>query len=349
MARADVSATTTPLAQSLADGYRMRPACIDDLDAIIEMLNTGSKRLFGVERFKADEFKVDWGTPGFDLERDTRMVAGPDGRVMGYYDIFDLNEPHVRIYCWGNSHPAAGKDIGRALLSWAEQRARLAIPLAPAGAQVILVAHVPTMDHTAEELYLEAGYHLARYYLRMVIDLNGQPPQPVLPDGIQLRRFAPGEDDRRLVQAVRDSFSDHYGHVEKPFESELAEFQQHYRAKELFDPSLFILALDGDDIVGFSLCRAAADDDPEMGWVDQLGVCRPWRRQGLALALLRCSFQEFHQRGRQRVGLGVDAESLTGATRLYTKAGMRADPRWQISGFEKELRAGRGLSVQSVE
>ena len=51
-----------------------------------------------------------------------------------------------------------------------------------------------------------------------------------------------------------------------------------------------------------------------MAWVNQLCVRRPWRRRGLGLAMLHHCFGEFYRRGKQRVGLGVDATSLTNAT-----------------------------------
>jgi ribosomal protein S18 acetylase RimI-like enzyme len=60
-----------------------------------------------------------------------------------------------------------------------------------------------------------------------------------------------------------------------------------------------------------------------MGWVDVLGTRRPYRRRGLAEALLRHVFRELYVRGARQVGLGVDAENPTGATRLYERVGMR--------------------------
>jgi len=114
-----------------------------------------------------------------------------------------------------------------------------------------------------------------------------------------------------------------------------------------FDPTLWLLAMDGDQIAGISLNAAQADDDPDVGWVSSLGVLRPYRRKGLGLALLQHSFAEFYRRGKRKVGLGVDAYSLTGATRLYERAGMHVAR--QFSTFEKELRPGHELSTQSVE
>ena len=84
-----------------------------------------------------------------------------------------------------------------------------------------------------------------------------------------------------------------------------------------------------------------------MGWVNSLGVRRPWRRRGLALALLRHAFGVFYRRGKTKVGLGVDATSLTGATRLYEKAGMHVQ-RKSVT-YEKVLREGRDLTTQTIE
>ncbi len=49
------------------------------------------------------------------------------------------------------------------------------------------------------------------------------------------------------------------------------------------------------------------------------------------------------------MGLGVDAQSLTGATRLYEKAGMRSDPSRQLVLYEKELRPGLEIRTQSLD
>jgi ribosomal protein S18 acetylase RimI-like enzyme len=75
--------------------------------------------------------------------------------------------------------------------------------------------------------------------------------------------------------------------------------------------------------------------------VGSLGVRRPWRKRGLGLSLLTHSFGEFFRRGEQTIGLGVDAENPTGATRLYRRAGMQVADEYVI--YLKELRSGREL------
>jgi len=114
-----------------------------------------------------------------------------------------------------------------------------------------------------------------------------------------------------------------------------------------FDESLYFVAMDGDEIAGFSLCYDVTGEGPNVGAVEQLGIRRPWRQRGLGLALLQHSFGELYQRGRTTVTLGVDAQSLTGALRLYEKAGMHV--RHRADRFEKELRPGKDLSTQSLE
>jgi ribosomal protein S18 acetylase RimI-like enzyme len=94
------------------------------------------------------------------------------------------------------------------------------------------------------------------------------------------------------------------------------------------------------------MARPHWEADETIAWIDELAVLRPWRRQGIGLALLHQCFGEFHRRGRYKVGLGVDGESLTGATRIYKKAGMHVFQR--RDAYEKVLRPGEDLSTRSL-
>jgi ribosomal protein S18 acetylase RimI-like enzyme len=133
--------------------------------------------------------------------------------------------------------------------------------------------------------------------------------------------------------------------VDTPYEEGFTRFK-HFMMGENFDPSLWFLAMDGDEIAGVSLCRPRSFHDAETGYVDNLSVRRPWRKKGVGLALLRHSFGEFYRRGKRKVGLGVDAENLTGALRLYEKAGMHVHQAFDL--FEKTVRDGREVSVESL-
>ncbi len=88
-----------------------------------------------------------------------------------------------------------------------------------------------------------------------------------------------------------------------------------------FDPDLWFLAMDGDRIVGISLCMPQLGDEKSIGVVGTLGVVREWRHRGLGMALLLHSFHELRRRGRALATLSVDANSLTGATRSLRAGG----------------------------
>ena len=103
----------------------------------------------------------------------------------------------------------------------------------------------------------------------------------------------------------------------------------------------------GDEIAGVCLCTAHMPEDPDMAYVMSLGVQRAWRRQGIGLAMLHHCFRVFRARGKERVTLDVDAQSLTGATRLYEKAGMHVQ-RKSVT-YELVLREGRDVSTQTLE
>lgn len=328
-----------------------RPARPTDLEKVVTMLNDTYRQLVGVQQmFDPQEFEVDWRLPGFNLESDSLVVETPDGEIAGYIEVWDLLNPSVRVNFWGHTHPQfVGQGVGAQIVQFAERRAARAVQRAPEGARVVLHTYVLSNNPSAGVLLEQCGFKLIRHALRMVIELNGAPPQVELPQGIHIRTFQRGKDDVQMVQAVRESFKDHWGNVEVPFDEEFQRWQHRMDNDPEFDPELWFLAMEGDQVVGTSLCRYKVDDDPEMSWVSTLGVRRAWRRRGVALALLQHSFADFYARGRRKVGLGVDALSLTGATRLYERAGMRPDPTRQHSLYEKELRLGREVSTQSVE
>jgi ribosomal protein S18 acetylase RimI-like enzyme len=176
--------------------------------------------------------------------------------------------------------------------------------------------------------------------------MDAPPPAPVWAEGITLRTFDPETDLENVYRAVDESFRDHFGHVDEPFEEGLKRFKHFMTGYDGFDPTLWFIAMDRDQIAGICLCRDHAYEDEEVGYVNTLGVRRLWRKRGIGLALLRHAFGELYRRGKRKAGLGVDAENLTGALRLYENAGMHVHRAFDL--FEKELRPGREISVQSL-
>ena len=335
--------------ETLTGGYVLRPATWDDLQAVTDLVNACSLHDLGVSDCEVEDMRREWETPGWDLNSATRVVLSPQGQVVAYYEVWDLNNPPVRMNVWGRIHPEhTGRGLGTRLLSWGIERARQALPRTPEEARVSV--GVPVLSSLTDAgQFLEAnGLKVVRNYLRMVIDLDEAPPEPQWPAGITVRSMLRHREERRVIQAQRDAFRDHWGYVETDFEENYQRWMKHLDENPDFDPALWFIAEQDGQVAGISLCWKSIPGEPELGWVGTLGVLRPWRRQGLGLALLRHSFVELYKRGQRKVGLGVDATSLTGATRLYEKAGMRSDPRYQMSFYELELRQGVDISTQQV-
>jgi mycothiol synthase len=335
----------------LPKGFTARPATLDDVDAAVELANLCSIEWIGQPEFEAHEFHNDWQSPSVNPETDLHLVFAPDGTLVGYAGVWD-SEPHVQIESWGNVHPEyRGQGIGTYLAAWIEARARSSIPKAPEGARVAVGQMKPAQDTPGRDLLLAKGYTLIRHFLRMEIEMDALPPRPTLPEGVVIRTLAdlPGTAQERLwaiVHAERDIFRDHWSYVEMPLQKEYDEWWHWIDHDPEHDPTLWFLAMNGDVVVGVSLCNGRMAEDAEMSYVMSLGVSRPWRRKGLALALLHHTFGEFYRRGKRKVALDVDAHSLTGATRLYEKAGMHVQR--QSAVYEKELRSGIHLSTQSL-
>jgi len=327
-------------------GYTVRPATFDDLPAAVRLFNACSREILGVDQADQNAVRVEWGTPRFDLSTDTRVVCDGD-RLVGYVEFWDVQEPHVRYHFWGRVDPGhRGRGIGSALVAWAEERAAASIPKAPADALVSLGQGIPEADDDARRLLESRGYRRTRSFYRMRVDFDGAVPDANWPEGIRVRTFDPEADLDALVRAVREAFRDHWGYVEASLDEERASWRQWIRDDDRFDPSLWFLAVDGPEIAGACLCQASDTENPSLGWVNVLGVRRRWRRRGLALALLRHSFSVLRGRGRSGAGLGVDATSLTGAHRVYERAGMR--PERRTDAMEKILRAGVDLRRQTL-
>ena len=333
---------------ALPEGFTDRAFTLNDLDESINLLNLWSQNLIGEDEITdVDAIRNEMELPGFTPEEDARVVFDPNGRMVGYVEVWTDSKPPVHPWIFGRIHPDyEDMGIGTWLMQWAEERALKALPGVPE--ELRFAPHTgANMESTgSKKLFEDLGYRHIRSFYRMVINMDELVTEPVWPDEITLRTYNTETDVEAVYRAGIESFRDHFGFVEQPYEEGLRDFIHVMTEYDGFDPTLWFLAMDGDEIAGISLCRPYAYDDPDMGLVNFLAVRRPWRKRGLGLALLRHSFNEFYQRGKRKVGLDVDAQNLTGALRLYEKAGMHVHR--QFDSYEKELRAGKEISVQSL-
>jgi mycothiol synthase len=322
---------------NISTDFLVRPPTMTDLEAVHTLLEVCDIAEYGVPDITLEDLRTLWQGPNFNMATDAWMVIAPGDRLIGYANV--EHRQHVRIYTFMRVLPEhADQGVEEYLLQLVENWAQRHIPLAKPGVRVTLNSWASSLNNAAPRSFERAGFKEVRRHWRMEIEMSESPLAPEWPEQVTMRTFISRQDDRIVYNAVDEAFQDHWGHMEGNYE----EWKHWTIERENFDPSLWFLAFDGEEIAGASLCTYQMDN----GWVDTLAVRRPWRRKGLGLALLHHSFAEFYRRGKYKVGLGVDSQNLTGATRLYERAGMHV-ARIYIS-YEKELRAGIELSTQAI-
>ncbi len=330
------------------NGFVMRPANLADIPAVTELANDCAIDQTGQPDMDADELHSEWTSPQFAPAHNVRVVETGNGRIVGCTEVWDIDTVPVSNWVWGCVHPDfENQGIGTLMMDWAEQRLQETVARVPNDLQVVFNAGGINTHQPTREFMHNRQMRLVRHFWRMVIELNQPIPQPIWPAGIALRTFADRNDLNAVYRAFDDAFKDHWGHVDQPEEESIERWEHWIHGDKHFDPNLWFLATDGDQIAGICICRPVEYGDPDMGWVNILGVRRPWRRQGVGLAMLHHAFRQFQQRGRLKAGLGVDASSLTGATRLYEKAGMHIAR--QFDSYEKVLRLGRDIRLRTLE
>jgi mycothiol synthase len=295
---------------------------------VARVVNAASRADHGVDDVTEAEVRRWFSLPHIDVERDV-FLAEEDGRVTAYVDVGDEANRGEQFWLDLYLPPDASEAAGEALLAAAERRIAELADARPHDGDRRVVTWISSINERLAALLESAGFRRYRHSFRMAIDLAGALPEPRLPPGIELRPFTPAHE-RAVFEAMNEAFEDTWDHVPWDFD----EWRHWSLARDDFDPSLWFVAWDGDEIAGAALCRPN-ESEPDMGWVSTLAVRRPWRGRGLGRALLVASFREFAARGFARVGLGVDADSITGANRLYESAGMRPIRRQDV--YEKRL------------
>lgn len=341
-----MSTTFTP---SLPAGYTAVPGRLEDYKLAWELFNIYALHHTGAVDVNDPELiRVDWQDPKFDLARSILWVFAPNGALVGHVEVWDTFTPPVHPWIWGCVHPDHGeKGIGSFLLDWAEKRACQALPRVEEGLRFAPRIGTVHQNQAARNLFEKRGFVYTRSFYRMETHFTTPPSLPPATDGITIRPVNIQTELEAVVHTVIDSFRDHYGFVERPFEEELQNFQHHFLNDPSFNPKFWFVAMDGDQMAGICLCRPEDYENTQFGFVNELGVRREWRKRGIGTALLLTAFHAFYQNGSKGAALGVDASNLTGALKIYEQAGMHAAR--QFDNFEKELRPGKEISTQTLD
>lgn len=252
------------------------------------------------------------------------IFAEVGAKVIAYNRVkWDQEAEGTYVYThFGHLHPAwRRRGIGRAMLRAAEARLRHIAAGHPQDGPRTLQSWAADTEVGARALLEAEGYRAVRYEYEMVRPNLDDLPEAPLPPGLEVRPAVP-EHDRAIWEAMQEAFRDHWGYRPRT-ETDYEE----WRTWPHYDRSLWRVAWAGDQVAGMVLSFI---DRPEneafgrrRGYTEAISVRRPWRRRGLARALIVQSLRALRERGMTEAGLGVDAENRHGALRLYRSVGFQ--------------------------
>jgi mycothiol synthase len=299
------------------------------------MINDETRALIGVSFTGIEWVTAPWSAPGVQLERDFGVIEA--GHEMAGYFMLESDPPHTLVFSIGAvalAHHARG--IGSAILKEIERRALELTRDVPPDEVVTWRMGALAGEPLVAALLTAHGFREVRRFWAMQVTFDGVPAPPEAIPGVELRTLVRGQEEA-VHDCLVEAFDDHWGEALEPLDRFL---HRHVEVAGYFDPGLWQLAWQDDRVVGALVASPRSDEDASLGYIDLVGVRRAQRGRGVGEALLRQSFVALHARGRQGALLHVDSESITGATRLYERVGMTAQPRF--SSWDQPLRRSPG-------
>lgn len=269
------------------------------------------------------------------------IIAEVDGHMIGYvHGSWTFVEDDGGVY---RHHfmpmlvpQWRGQGIRRYLIRWIAHRMAEVAREHPTGSVSALNTFAPEKAAELAAVLLDEGFAVVRYFDTMVRPLTGTLPDFPMPPGIELRPVQP-EHYRAIWDAAIEAFKGHYDYF-VPDEVEYEAWQAH---ETHFNPALWQIAWDTatDEVAGQIRTFIDAGEnqqfDRRRGYTEFISVGRPYRRLGLARALIAESLRVQRAEGMDESALMVDADNTSGASRLYTDCGFTLERR--TVAYEKSL------------
>ncbi len=271
-----------------------------------------------------ESLRSEFANLGTTDPRDDLIFVEKNGETVAFCRFYSERQIASGEYIYGvpfRVDPAwQGKGIEQSLIAWGEGRGRHYASVLPDGQKGFLLTHTREPDRLRYEILLEAGFTIDRYYYSMSRPLVDLPESP-LPEGITVRPALP-KDFRKIWDAGGEAFQDEYGAAE-PTE----EWYQSFLGSSTFQPYLWQVAWDGDEVAGSVMNYISlAENELEgrmRGYTEGISVRREWRGRGIARGLICKSMAMFKAMNMDEVALTADTQNPTGAMHLYTNLGYR--------------------------
>jgi ribosomal protein S18 acetylase RimI-like enzyme len=309
------------------EGLRFRTyAGASDLGPLAEVANAATRADGGTVVWTPESLRVEIEGATHADPYDDVLVATVHDRVVAFARLewSDTTDGERHYWSVGHVHPDwRRRGIGSALLGSSEARRRVIASAHDHPGPRRFVTWLEEGDRGGRILLERSGYGRVRLYRHMVRpDLDGVlvPPMPV---GLEVR---PVTSDllRPVFDAMVDGFRDHFGVQD----GSAAAFAR-WRDDPDFDVDLLVVAFDGTEVAGgvqgYIVPAENEANGYRRGWADPVFTRTPWRRRGLASALLGRTLARLRDRGMTSAQLDVDSANPNEALTLYERHGFRVE------------------------
>jgi ribosomal protein S18 acetylase RimI-like enzyme len=281
--------------------------------------------------------------PRCDPARDV-VMAEVDGELVGYVRSVGwwtlADGTHVQGQLGLLAPQWRRRGIGSALLAWLEARQREIALEHPGASGYLHHVFVTQAEAGRAAMLAQAGYGAVRHFYEMVQPDLEQLPEFALPAGFEVRPVRQ-QDLRAIFDAHMDALRGHWGFA--PPQPE--EFDQWCKAPTC-QPHLWQVAWDVEtgQVAGQVKPWINATQNEALGrrrgYTEFISVGVPWRRRGLARALVARALRALRDAGMTDSELGVDSDSPFGAPRLYEACGFRVVRRNAVWRKPMQFDAG---------
>jgi mycothiol synthase len=302
-------------------GVTAKPLEQADVDLAVACANAIAAADNSGQYVVRDDFVDSLTTPGLSAPEDS-LGVWLDGQLVAYALAMppDQQDELAIVDLKGGVHPDyRRRGIGGQLLDWINER----VASRDQSPTLVIDVGIEASNVGALALFPSRGYEPIRYFSMMQRPYDATPilAGPV-PEGFEVVPFVPAYDES-LRLAHNEIFQDHWGTTPKDAD----HWKKWFTGHRAFRPGLSYLVVDGNRIASYTLAYEFEVDTEKTGvrelWAGQVGTRREYRGQGLARTALTAVLRAGASAGFERSSLGVDADSPTGAFRLYESLGYR--------------------------
>ena len=280
-----------------------------------------------------NEFKHDpEGDPTKDL-----LFALANSREVGFAVMSVLKKSHEEIKCFQYVHllpEHRGEGIREVLLRYNEKTLRQAVSDRPETERVF-ESWSSSDQNDWRDILIQEGYKPTWHLFEMVRPNLDDVPDIPLPEGATVRPIKE-EDYRKVWDASKKVFRG------QPWGSDEMWDEAHYEqwlSSPTFNPDLWQIAWDGNEIVGSVQSFIDEDENRELGrsrgHTERIFVAPSWRGKGLAKSLIARSLRLLKEQGMTDATLDTEEANVHQAYKVYERMGYRVVK--QFTFYQKPL------------